>query len=98
MVDFIKIGELIFDIADKLEEKLHQFSVIGIGFRSEDKFLEEEEKRTGIKIPPILRKILLEYGDHALNFRIPNEEKTNRYIFGRGFMHDVSVFDWGGIQ
>ena len=98
MVNFIKKGELIFDIADKLEEKLHQFSVVGIGFRSRDKFLEEEEKRTGIRTPKIIRTKLLGYGTHRLNFRILNNTKDNRYLFGRGVMHGTFMYDWGGFD
>ena len=43
MVDFEKKGDLVFDIADNLENRLHQFTIVGCS-PSRDSFIEEEEE------------------------------------------------------
>ena len=66
MVDFEKKGDLVFDIADNLENRLHQFTIVGCS-PSRDSFIEEEKERTGIHIPLILKQIST-FGNAPLDY------------------------------
>ena len=98
MVDFKSLRKEVKGVKKTLKSNFHQKSLPKTGAGTIESFIVEEEERIGKQIAEPLRQILLEYGDHALNFKIPKEGAKNRYIFGRGFMHGVSAFDWGGFN
>ena len=98
MVDFKSLRKEVKGVKKILKSNFHQKGLPKTGAGTIESFIVEEEERIGKQITEPLRQILLEYGDHALNFKIPKEGAKNRYIFGRGFMHGVSAFDWGGFN
>ncbi|MES0492128.1 MAG: hypothetical protein ABUK01_19220 [Leptospirales bacterium] len=98
MVNFRLISEEIVSTADKLENLFHQVYTPSCGMTSDEEYLAEEEEGTGISPPELIKKILLEYGSHQLNFRILDKENSGRYIFGRGNIWAIYAFDWGGFD
>ena len=83
MVDFKEINKTVRTVSKSLKSRVHRSGKPRIGSRSMEDLIEEEEKRTGIRTPKIIRTKLLGYGTHRLNFRILDNTKDNRYLFGR---------------
>ena len=98
MVDFKEINKTVRTVSKSLKSRVHRSGKPRIGSRSMEDFIEEEEKRTGIRTPKIIRTKLLGYGTHRLNFRILDNTKDNRYLFGRGVMHGTFMYDWGDFD
>ncbi len=98
MVDLIGIRKLITQTRRSLKEAFHQSISPKCAMIVGEEYLLEKEEETRLEIPRVLKEILTKYGTHRLNFRIPDPQKANRYIFGHGTFYGEYSFDYGGFN
>lgn len=98
MVDLNQIREQIVKTDKNLKKHFHQSITPKCSITTTEDFLIEKEEETNIKVPELMKAILLQYGSHRLNFRIPDQKKHSRYICGQGSIYGEYAFEWGGFD